>query len=71
MAYHFSCLGPVTPSEELPIDDSFPNDQLLAISHQSNPCYANLINFKMGGRAATWAILSTEEEFLFDAKYYV
>jgi len=34
VANHLSRLGPeVTPNEELPIDDSFPDDQLLTISH--------------------------------------
>jgi len=47
---HLSCLGPeVTPSEELPIDDSFPDDQLLAISHQAKSWYADLVNFKVCG----------------------
>jgi len=36
VADHLCCLDhKVTPSEELPIDDSFLDDQLLAISHQA------------------------------------
>jgi len=35
---HLSHLGPeATPSKELPIDDSFPDEQLLPISHQATP----------------------------------
>jgi len=36
---HFSRLGSeTTSSKELPIDDSFPDEQLVAISHQATPC---------------------------------
>jgi len=48
VADHLSCLGPdVTPREELPTNDSFPDEQLLAISHQANPWFADLVNFKV------------------------
>jgi len=50
VADHLSCLGPnATPTKELPIDDSFLDDQLLAISHQVKPWYAGLVNFKVCG----------------------
>ena len=46
VADHLSRLGPeVTPREELHIDDSFPDEQLLAISHQATPWFADLVNF--------------------------
>jgi len=49
-ADHLPCLCPeATPSEELPIDDSFPEEQLLAISPQAAPWFADLINFKVCG----------------------
>jgi len=42
MADHLSRLGPkATPSYERPIDDSFTNKQLLAISYQATPWYAD------------------------------
>ena len=42
---HLSNLGPkATPSEELPIDDSFPDELLLAISHEPTPWYLSLIH---------------------------
>ena len=48
VADHVSCLGPeTTPSEDLPMDDSFPVEQLFAISHQVTPWYADLVNFKV------------------------
>jgi len=47
---HSSHLDPKdTPTKELPIDNSFSDDQLLAISHQTTPWYANLVNFKVCG----------------------
>jgi len=45
---HLSHLGPEsTPSEELLIDYLFPDEQLLAISYQVSPWYADLVNFKV------------------------
>ena len=50
VADHLSHLGPeATPREELPIDVSFPGEQLLAISHQATPWCADLVNFKVCG----------------------
>jgi len=48
VAEHLFRLGhEATHGEELPISDSFPNEQLLAISYQATPCYVNLVNFKV------------------------
>jgi len=48
MADHLSRLGPeATPNEELPIDDSFLDEKLIATSHQATPWYADLVNFKV------------------------
>ena len=50
VADHLTRLGlEVTPSEELPINDSFPNDQLLDISHEATPWYVDLVDFKECG----------------------
>ena len=50
VADHLSHLGAeATPSEELPIDDSFPDKQLHAIPYQAIPWYADLVNFKVCG----------------------
>jgi len=47
---HLSRLGPeFNPSAVLLIDDSFPGDQLLAISQQATPWCANLVNSKVCG----------------------
>ena len=47
---YLSCLGPEEiPSEELPVDDSFLDEKLLAISHQTTPWYADLVNYKVCG----------------------
>jgi len=50
VADHLSCFGPeATPTEKVPIDDSFPNDKLVAISSQAILWYANLVNYKVCG----------------------
>ena len=61
----------VTPNEELPIDDSFLNDQLLAISHQYTPWYANLVNFKISGVMPPGLSYQQKKKFLSYVKYYV
>ena len=43
VADHLSRLGPkATPSKDIPIDDSFPDDKLLPISHHATPWYADM-----------------------------
>jgi len=47
---HLSRLGlEATLTDELPIDDSFANDQLFVISHPAEPWYADLVNFTVCG----------------------
>jgi len=61
VADHLSRLGPeATPREEIPIDDSFPDEQLLAISHQATPWYVDLVNFKVCG-VYHWVYLINKE----------
>jgi len=70
VADHLSRLGPeATPSEELPINDSFPDEQLLAIFHQVTPWYVNLVNFKVCGVLPLGLSHQQREKFLFGAKY--
>jgi len=72
VADHLSRLGPeATPREELPIDDLFPDEQLLAISHQATPCYADLVNFKVCGVLPPGLSHQQRKKFFSDAKYYV
>ena len=68
---HLSHLVPkATPSEELSIDDSFQDEQLLAIS-QVAPWYADLANYKVCGVLPSRISHQRREKFLSDAKYYV
>ena len=72
VADHLSRLRPeVTPSEVLPIDDSFLDHQLLAISHQATPWCADLVNFKARGALFPGISYQHRNKFLFNAKYYV
>lgn len=72
VANHLSHLGlEVTPSEELPIDDFFLGDQLLAISHQATPWYADLVNFKVCGVLPLGLSYQQRMKCLSGAKYYV
>ena len=69
---HLSRLGPeVTPREELPIDDSFPDEKLLAISQQATPWFADLVNFKVCGVLPPGLSHQQRKKFFSDAKYYV
>jgi len=69
---YLSRLGPeATPMEELPVDDSFPDDQLIVISHQDAPWYANLVNFKVCGVIPPRLSYQQMKKFVSDAKYYV
>jgi len=70
VAYHLSRLGPEsTPSEELPIDDSFPDKQLLAISQQATPWYADMMNFKVCSVLHPGLSYQQKRKFFTDAKY--
>jgi len=72
VADHLSRLGPgATPSEELPIDDSFPDEQLFVISQQATPWYADLVNFKVHGVLPPELSYQQRKKFFADAKYYV
>jgi len=72
VADHLSHLGPEsTPSEELPIDDSFPDEQLLAISQQVAPCYAGKVSFKVCRMLPPGLACQQKRKFFTDAKYYV
>jgi len=72
VADHLSHLGPeATLTEELPIDNSFPNDQLLVISYQAAPWYADFVNFKVYGVMPTRLSYQQRKIFLSNAKYYV
>ena len=69
MANHLSHLSPkATPSEEFPIDDSFPDEQLLAVSHQATLWYADLVNFKVCEVVTTGSISSIKEEVPFQCQ---
>ena len=69
---HLSCLGPeVAPSEELPTDDSFPDDQLLTILHQATPWYADLVNFKVCGVMPPGFSYQKAKKLLSNTKYYM
>jgi len=72
VADHLSRLGSeATPSEELPIDDSLPDEQLFAISQQASPWYADLVNFKVCGVLPLGLSYQQKKKFFTDVKYYV
>jgi len=64
--------GPeATSREDLPIDNSFSDEQLLAISHQANPWYADLVNFKVYGVLPLGLSHQQRKKFFSDAKYFL
>ena len=65
-------LGPeVTPNEEISIDDSLSDGQLLTIFHKSTPGYIDLVNFKVCGVLPRGLSYQQKKKFLSDAKYYM
>ena len=69
---HLAHLGSkATPSEELPIDDSFPDELLFAISQQATLWYANLIKFKVYKLLPPGLYYQQRKKFSIDVKYYV
>ena len=71
MADHLSRLGSrTTPIKELPIDDSFSDDPLLAISHQATLWYTNLVNYKACYMLPSGLTSQHRKKLLADAKYY-
>jgi len=69
---HLSHLGPEASStEEFPVDDSFLDDQLLAISHQAGSWYSDFVNFKVGGVMPSRLSYQQRMRYLSNAKYYV
>jgi len=69
---HLSRLVPEsTPNEELSINDSFPDEKLLAISQQAALWYANMVNFKVCGVLTQGLSYQQKKKFFTDAKYYV
>jgi len=72
VANHLSHLGyKATPNEQLPIDNSLLDSQLLAISHQVTPWYADLVNFKVRGVMPLSFSYQQRTKLLSNAKYYV
>ena len=72
VADYLSCLGSkAAPIKDLPIDDSFWDDQLLAISRQAIPWYADLVNYKVHRVLPPRLSYPQKEKFLADSKYYV
>ena len=68
---HLSRLGPkTTPIEELPTDNYFPDDQLLAISHEAAPLYADLVDFKVWGLIPPRLSYQQWRRFLSNVKYH-
>ena len=69
---HLSHLGPeATLNKEVPVDDSFLNDEIIAISHQATLWYADLVNYKICGVLPPGLSYQQKKEFLLVAKYYV
>jgi len=72
VAHHLSRLGPeATRSEELPIDDSFFDEQIFTISHQATLWYTNFVNFKVCRVLPLGLSSQQRKKFLSDTKYYV
>jgi len=72
IADHLCCLGAeANPIEELSIDESFPDDQHLVISHQAMPWCADLVNFKVYRVMPSGLSYQQQKRFLSNEKYFI
>ena len=65
---HLSRLVPVTTSEGLPIGNTFPDEQLFALSHC--PWYADIVNYLVTGQIPPQWTSQQKRKFLVDIKKY-
>ena len=68
VADHLSRLVPETTSKGLPIDDTFPNEQLFALVHC--PWYADIVNYLVTGQIPSQWTSQQKRKFLVDIKKY-
>ena len=66
VADHLSRLVPVSTSLGLPIDDSFPDEQLFALVHC--PWYADIVNYLVIGQIPLQWTSQLKRKFLVDIK---
>ena len=70
MADHLSRIEQEESSNEIPINDAFPDEYLLSITANSPPWYALFANFLACGVFSPYLSFQGKKKFLADVKYY-
>ena len=68
VADHLSRLVPESDSHDIPIGDSFPDEQLFALAHY--PWYADIVNYLVTGQIPAQWTSQQKKKFLTDIKKY-